>query len=152
MFIRFWNYARSIVFTCKSVSKTSCTFITVITQIRTFFLNLGSSHKNFETTNYCQDRISKGKTFSKFFRKTMRSNLNTSTGVNWYQYTHTDVLVSINTSRYIAELCSFSIFFFFLYLGFLSQTLTIHRTAGERGGYLINFSLPLPPAWRARTY
>ena len=36
-------------------------------------------------------------------------------------------------------------FFFFFYLGFLSRTFTIHRTAGE-GGYLFNFSLLLPPA------
>ena len=37
-------------------------------------------------------------------------------------------------------------FFFFLNLGFLSQTFTIHGTAGEGGGYLFNSSLPLPPA------
>ena len=37
-------------------------------------------------------------------------------------------------------------FFFFPYLGFLSRTFTIHRTAGEGGGYLFNSSLPLPPA------
>ena len=43
---------------------------------------------------------------------------------------------------------SFFIFFFF-YLGFLSQTFTIHGTAGEGGGYLFNSSLPLPPASRA---
>ena len=36
--------------------------------------------------------------------------------------------------------------FFFSYLGFLSRTFTIHRTAGEGGGYLFNSSLPLPPA------
>ena len=35
--------------------------------------------------------------------------------------------------------------FFFFYLGFLSRTFTIHRTAGEGGGYLFNSSLPLPP-------
>ena len=35
---------------------------------------------------------------------------------------------------------------FFFYLGFLSQTLTIHWTAGEGGGYLLNSSQPLPPA------
>ena len=40
-------------------------------------------------------------------------------------------------------------FFFFFYLGFLSRTFTIHRTAGEGGGYLFNSSLPLPPASRA---
>ena len=36
--------------------------------------------------------------------------------------------------------------YFFVYLGFLSQTFTIHRTAREGGGYLFNSSLPLPPA------
>ena len=35
---------------------------------------------------------------------------------------------------------------FFFYLGFLSQTFTIHKIAGEEGGYLFNSSLPLPPA------
>ena len=35
---------------------------------------------------------------------------------------------------------------FFFYLGFLSRTFTIHRTAGEVGGYFFNSSLPLPPA------
>ena len=34
----------------------------------------------------------------------------------------------------------------FFYLGFLSRTFTIHRTARERGRYLSNFSLPLPLA------
>ena len=36
--------------------------------------------------------------------------------------------------------------FFFFYLGFLLRTFTIHGTAGKGGGYLFNFSLPLPPA------
>ena len=35
---------------------------------------------------------------------------------------------------------------FLFYLGFLSQTFTIYKTTGEGGGYLCNFSLPLPPA------
>ena len=35
---------------------------------------------------------------------------------------------------------------FFFYLGFLSKTFTIHRTAGEGGGYPFNSSLPLPPS------
>ena len=35
---------------------------------------------------------------------------------------------------------------FFFYLGFLSRTLTIHRTAGEGEGLFFNSSLPLPPA------
>ena len=34
---------------------------------------------------------------------------------------------------------------FFFYLGFLSRTFTIHKTAGEGGGYLFNSPLPLPP-------
>ena len=38
-------------------------------------------------------------------------------------------------------------FFFFFYLGFLSRTFTIHKTAGEGGGYLFfNPFLPLPSA------
>ena len=40
------------------------------------------------------------------------------------------------------------IYIFFFYLGFLSQTFTIHGTAGEGGGYLFNSSLPLPPLHR----
>ena len=82
MFIHFWDYAASITFTCKSVSKRSCTFITVITQIRTFFFNLGTSNKNFEATKYSSGKIfSKGirtskKLFLKFFRKTLHSYLN----------------------------------------------------------------------------
>ena len=38
------------------------------------------------------------------------------------------------------------IFFFFFYLGFLSQTFTNHRTAREGGVYFFNSSLKLPPA------
>ena len=57
MLIHFWNYAASIaVITYKSVSKRSRTFITVIMQIRTFSLNLGTSNKNFETTKYSLKR------------------------------------------------------------------------------------------------
>ena len=41
MFIHIENYVASIVITSKSVSKRSRTFITVITQIITFSLNLG---------------------------------------------------------------------------------------------------------------
>ena len=33
---------------------------------------------------------------------------------------------------------------FFFYLGFLSETFTIHRIAGEVEGYLFNSFLPLP--------
>ena len=32
--------------------------------------------------------------------------------------------------------------------GFLSRPFTNHRTAGEGGGHVFNFSLPLPPASR----
>ena len=41
---------------------------------------------------------------------------------------------------------------FFNFLGFLSRTFTIHRTAGEEGGYLFNFSRPLPPVSQALTH
>ena len=64
-----------------SVSKRSCTFITVITQIRAFSLNLGTSNQNFETTKYSMERSFQKeyeyqkRIFSKFFRKTLRSNL-----------------------------------------------------------------------------
>ena len=37
-------------------------------------------------------------------------------------------------------------FICFFYLDFLSRTFTIHRAAGEEGGYLFNSSLPIPPA------
>ena len=39
-----------------------------------------------------------------------------------------------------------ALIYFFFYLGFLSCTFMIHRTAGEGGGYLFNSSLPLLPA------
>ena len=38
--------------------------------------------------------------------------------------------------------CCKAEFVFFFFLGFLSQIFAIHRTAGERGGYLF-ISLPL---------
>ena len=41
---------------------------------------------------------------------------------------------------------SASMLFFLFYVGFLSQTFTNHKTAGERGGHFCNSSLPLPPA------
>ena len=34
---------------------------------------------------------------------------------------------------------------YFFDLGFLSRTFTIHKRAGEEGGYFFNSSLPLPP-------
>ena len=36
--------------------------------------------------------------------------------------------------------------FFYFYMGFLSRTFTIHRTAGDGGEYLFNSSTPFPPA------
>ena len=36
--------------------------------------------------------------------------------------------------------------FVYFYLGFLSLTFTIYRTAGEGAGYLFNSSLPFPSA------
>ena len=36
--------------------------------------------------------------------------------------------------------------FFYIYMDFFSRTFTIHRTAGEKGGYLFNSSLRLPLA------
>ena len=46
---------------------------------------------------------------------------------------------------------SWSVYFlsFSFYLGFLSRTFKIHRTAGKWVGYLFNFSLPLPPTLQA---
>ena len=41
---------------------------------------------------------------------------------------------------------------FLFYLSFLSQTFTIHRTAGEGRGHLFNSSLPLPPASQTRRH
>ena len=41
---------------------------------------------------------------------------------------------------------NFEQIFFSFYLGFLPQTFTICMTAGEGKWYLINSSLPLPPA------
>ena len=54
----------------------------MITQIITFSLNLGTSSKNFQTTKYSLERsflkkleYQKKFFFSKFFSKTVRSNL-----------------------------------------------------------------------------
>ena len=55
--------------------------MTVFTQIITFSLNLGTSNKNFKTTKYSLERFFQKEyeyqknNFSKFFRKTLRSNL-----------------------------------------------------------------------------
>ena len=37
------------------------------------------------------------------------------------------------------------LFFVFSYLGFLSRTFTIHKTAGEGTGFFLNTSVPLLP-------
>ena len=52
----------------------------------------------------------------------------------------------IGTIHIYQMLILMRVFFFFFYLGFLSRTFTIHRTAGEGGGYFFNSSLPLRPA------
>ena len=44
------------------------------------------------------------------------------------------------------------IIFFFYYLGFLSRTFKIHRTAGDGEGYLCNSALTLPSASQALRY
>ena len=44
-----------------------------------------------------------------------------------------------------------SVCVFFFFLGFLSRTFTIYRTAGKGSGYLFNSSLLLPPSSRALT-
>ena len=41
---------------------------------------------------------------------------------------------------------------FFFYLGFLSRTFMINRTAGEGGGYFFRSSLPLPPVSQTLRY
>ena len=49
----------SIVITCKSLSKRSCTFLRAITitQISTHSLDLSSSVTNFQTTKYSLERF-----------------------------------------------------------------------------------------------
>ena len=54
--------------------------------------------------------------------------------------------LTVNQWQNSSEVIECFFFFFFFYRGFLSRTFTIHRTAGEGGGYLFNSSLPLPPA------
>ena len=44
------------------------------------------------------------------------------------------------------------LFVFNFYLGFFSQTLMNHRTAGEGGGQFFNSSLPLAPASQTLRY
>ena len=47
----------SIIINCKTVSKRSHTFITVIAQIMIFSLNLSTSNENFETIKYSLGRF-----------------------------------------------------------------------------------------------
>ena len=47
---------RKIVITCKSVSKQLRTFLTVITQITIFSLNLGTFNNNFKTATFFMGR------------------------------------------------------------------------------------------------
>ena len=62
------------------MSKKSDTFLTVITHIRTFSLNLGTALKNFQTSKYSLEIFPQKEweyhkfIFLKFFRKTLRSN------------------------------------------------------------------------------
>ena len=64
----------------KSVSQRSHTFLTVMTHIRTFSLNSGTSIKNLQTTEYSLERSFPQKWeynkrfFSDFFGKTLHSN------------------------------------------------------------------------------
>ena len=53
----FLNYDTSIVITSKNVSKRPRTFITVITQIKTFILNLDTSNKKLEATKCSLERF-----------------------------------------------------------------------------------------------
>ena len=54
-------------------------------------------------------------------------------------------IILLHSKHCLQIMCLF-VFVFFFYLGFLSRTFTIHRTAGEGGGYFFNSPLPLPPA------
>ena len=59
-----------------------------------------------------------------------------------FQYKFENRLLTFSVSK--LHLANSEVFFF--YPDFLSQTFTIHRTAGEGGGYFCNSSLPLPLA------
>ena len=77
-----------------------------------------------------------------FFEAATKENLLTYQGKS--KYGRKQVLIKLLTLfNYWSNQ---KLFFFFFYLGFLSGTFTIHRTAGEGGGHLFNSSLPLPPA------
>ena len=52
----------------------SCTFITVIGQIMTFFLNLDTSNKNFETTKYSLGRSFQKQLYIYIYKQTAIQN------------------------------------------------------------------------------
>ena len=55
--------------------------------------------------------------------------------------------LSANTESLFLHVVKHKLFFFvFIYLSFAPRIFTIHRTAGEGGGYLLITFLPLPPA------
>ena len=60
-----------------------------------------------------------------------------------------DMQFSFCVKTFGQEMGSDEVQVFLFYLGFLSQTFMIHRTAGERGGYSIHSSVSLPPASQA---
>ena len=49
------------------------------------------------------------------------------------------------TAQIVNKYALFYYYYYYFYLGFLSRTFTIRRTAGEGGDSLINSSLPLLP-------
>ena len=53
---------------------------------------------------------------------------------------------STYTESLFLHVVKHDLFFFLFSLAFLSQIFTIHRTAGEGGGYLLIFFQPLPSA------
>ena len=56
------------------------------------------------------------------------------------------VALAVRSKLLFLFCCFFLFLFIYFYLGFLSRTVTIHRTAGEGGGYFFESSLPLSPA------
>ena len=61
---------------------------------------------------------------------------------------------SLHLLKYIARksLYDSEVLSIFFYLGFLSQTFTNHRIAGQGGGHSFNSSLLLPPASQTLTH
>ena len=75
----------------------------------------------------------------------------------WFEYKHllqiVDLMYQLAKYYFVLFVSAWLLFegvfplpVFFFYLCFLSQTFTIHRTAGEGAGYYFNSFLPLPPA------